>query len=150
MSQLLRVDTAGMHAMATRWGASVGALNETVAPAGLGLSCQPSAVAVTAGHADIAVFTAALVTRVGTRAIHVAEVVLVVAPEARRRGIGRALARRLLVEAVEQGFKKVTVMLPVVREVQRARPVGGPRARRSAGSAGGPKSASTGIGCGQS
>jgi ribosomal protein S18 acetylase RimI-like enzyme len=44
---------------------------------------------------------------------HVAEVVLVVAPQARRRGIGRALARHLLVEAVERGFKKVTVMLPV-------------------------------------
>ena len=47
---------------------------------------------------------------------HVAEVVLVVAPQARRQGIGRALARRLLVDAVERGFKKVTVMLPVDNE----------------------------------
>ena len=73
MSQLVRVDTAGMRAMAARWGASVGELKETVAPAGLGLSCQPSAVAVNAGHADIAFFTAALANRVRTRAIHVAE-----------------------------------------------------------------------------
>ena len=73
MSKLLRVDTAGMRAMAARWGASVGELKETVAPAGLGLSYQPSAVAVNAGHADIAAFSAALVIRVGTRAIHVVE-----------------------------------------------------------------------------
>jgi ribosomal protein S18 acetylase RimI-like enzyme len=43
---------------------------------------------------------------------HVADVVLVVAPEARRRGLGRTLARGLLVEAVEHGFKKVTVLIP--------------------------------------
>lgn len=40
---------------------------------------------------------------------HVAELVLVVAPEARRLGLGRTLARGMLLEAVQQGFKKVTV-----------------------------------------
>lgn len=71
MQQQLRVDTAGLQAMATRWGASVGELKETVAPAGLGLSCQASAAAVNAAHADITAFTAALTTQVGTRATHV-------------------------------------------------------------------------------
>jgi hypothetical protein len=64
----LRVDTAGVHAMATRWGAAVGDLNEVVAPTGLGLSCQTSAAAVDAAHVDIAAFTAALAARVGDRA----------------------------------------------------------------------------------
>jgi ribosomal protein S18 acetylase RimI-like enzyme len=43
---------------------------------------------------------------------HVADVVLVVAPEARRQGLGRTLARNMLIEAVEHGFKKVTVLIP--------------------------------------
>jgi ribosomal protein S18 acetylase RimI-like enzyme len=47
---------------------------------------------------------------------HVAEMVLVVAPEARRAGLGRTLARGMLLEAVEQGFKKVTVMIPADNE----------------------------------
>ncbi len=68
MGQELRVDTAGVQAMATRWGASVGDLNETVAPTGLGLSCQTSAAAVDAAHVDVAAFTAALAARVGDRA----------------------------------------------------------------------------------
>jgi ribosomal protein S18 acetylase RimI-like enzyme len=40
---------------------------------------------------------------------HVAEMVLVVAGRARRQGLGRALARRMLIEAIEHGFKKLTV-----------------------------------------
>ena len=40
---------------------------------GLGLSCQASAAAVNAAHADITAFTAALAARVGVRATHVAE-----------------------------------------------------------------------------
>jgi hypothetical protein len=67
--QQLRVDSAGLQAMAGRWGASVGELNAT----GLGSSCQASAAAVDAAHADVTAFTAALATRVGTRATHVAE-----------------------------------------------------------------------------
>lgn len=43
---------------------------------------------------------------------HVAEIVLVVAPQARRHGLGRDLARELLVEALEHGFKKVCVTIP--------------------------------------
>ena len=42
---------------------------------------------------------------------HVADLVLLVGPHARRQGLGRALARQMLVEAVERGFKKVTVMV---------------------------------------
>ena len=71
--QQLRVDTAGLQAMAGRWAASVGDLNEAVAPWGMGLSCQASAAAVNAAHDDIATFTAALATRVVIRATHVAE-----------------------------------------------------------------------------
>jgi hypothetical protein len=74
VQQMLRVDTAGVQAMAARWGASVGDLDETVAPAGLGLSCQVSAAAVNAAHADVAAFTGELAARVGVRASRVAEV----------------------------------------------------------------------------
>ncbi len=44
-----------------------------MAPADLGWSFQASAAAVNAAHADVTAFTTALVTRVGTRANHVAE-----------------------------------------------------------------------------
>ena len=73
VQQTLRVDTAGVQAMAARWGASVGDLNETVAPAGLGLSCQVSVAAVHAAHVDVAAFTAGLAARVGVHATGVAE-----------------------------------------------------------------------------
>jgi hypothetical protein len=73
VQQTLRVDTAGVQAMAFRWGASVGILDETVAPAGLGLSCQASAAAVDAAHVYVAAFTAGLAARVGMRATGVAQ-----------------------------------------------------------------------------
>jgi hypothetical protein len=72
LMQLVRVDT-GVQVIAGRWVASVGELNETAVPAGVGLSCQASAEAVTAAHADITAFTATLATRVGTHATHVGE-----------------------------------------------------------------------------
>jgi hypothetical protein len=59
--------------MASRWGASVGDLNETAAPTGLGLSCQTSAAAVDAAHVDVAAFTAGLAARVGKRATGVSK-----------------------------------------------------------------------------
>ena len=73
MGQELRVDTAGVQAMATRWGASVGDLHELVVPTGLGLSCQTSAAAVSAAHVDVAAFTAGLAARVGERATGVVQ-----------------------------------------------------------------------------
>jgi hypothetical protein len=73
MPQQLRVDTVGVQAMASSWGASAGELNETVPPNRLGLSCQPSAAAVNAAHADTIAFTAALAARVGDRAVHVTQ-----------------------------------------------------------------------------
>lgn len=73
VEQVLRVDTAGVHAMATRWGAAVGDLHEVVAPAGLGLSCQTSAAAVDAAHVDVAAFAASLAARVGDRATGVVQ-----------------------------------------------------------------------------
>jgi L-amino acid N-acyltransferase YncA len=42
---------------------------------------------------------------------HVADLVLLVAPSARRQGLGRTLARTMLLEAVKNGFRKVTVMI---------------------------------------
>ena len=68
VQQELRVDTAGVQAMAARWSASVGDLHEVAAPTGLGLSCQTSAAAVDAAHVDVAAFTAGLASRVGERA----------------------------------------------------------------------------------
>jgi hypothetical protein len=67
VEQTLRVDTAAVHAMVTRWGASASDLHE-VAPIGLGLSCQTSAAAVEAAHVDVAAFTAGLAARVDERA----------------------------------------------------------------------------------
>ena len=71
--RLVRVDTAAVQAMAGRWADSAGELTKTVVPAGVGLSCQASAAAVTAAHADITAFTAALATRVGGHASRVGE-----------------------------------------------------------------------------
>lgn len=73
MQQPLRVDTVGVQLMASRWGASANDLNGTVIPAELGLPCQASAVAVNAAHSDVAAFTTALRTRVGSRAAHAIE-----------------------------------------------------------------------------
>jgi L-amino acid N-acyltransferase YncA len=47
---------------------------------------------------------------------HVAEVVLVVAAAARRGGVGRALARLMLLEAVQAGLKKITVNIAADNE----------------------------------
>lgn len=69
----MRMDTAAAQAMATRWGASVRDLAETVAPAGLGLSCQTSAAAVNSAHLDVAAFAAGLAARVGERVTGVAQ-----------------------------------------------------------------------------
>jgi hypothetical protein len=73
MPQQLRVDTVGVQVMAGHWGASGSELSETVAPTGVGLSCQASAAAVNVAHAGITAFTAALATRVSVRAARVAE-----------------------------------------------------------------------------
>lgn len=69
----LRVDTAGVQAMASRWGASVDDIKVVASPAESGLSCQLSAAAVSAAHGEVTAFTAALATRVGTHAAHAAE-----------------------------------------------------------------------------
>ncbi|BBZ45847.1 hypothetical protein [Mycobacterium parmense] len=69
--QPLRVDTAAVRAMATRWGAAAGELSETVTPAEAGLSCQPSAAAVSAAHAEVAAFIASLAGRVGAHSARV-------------------------------------------------------------------------------
>jgi hypothetical protein len=73
VEQVLRVDTAGVHAMVARWGTHVDELGEVVAPTGLGLSCQTSAAAVEAAHGDVAAFTAGLASRVGERAAGVVQ-----------------------------------------------------------------------------
>jgi hypothetical protein len=67
MQWQLRVDTAGVQTMASRWGASAGELDIT-APAALGLSCQASVAAVNVAHADVTAFTTALKTQVSSRA----------------------------------------------------------------------------------
>jgi len=72
VEQALLVDTAGVAAMATRWGASVDDLTGTAAPAAQGMSCQVSAAAVNSAHVDVAAFTAGLAARVGERASAVA------------------------------------------------------------------------------
>jgi hypothetical protein len=73
MERQLHVDTAGVHAMATRWGAAVVDLHGVVAPTGLGLPCQSSAAAVAAAHVAVAAFSSGLAARVGERATSVAQ-----------------------------------------------------------------------------
>ncbi len=73
VQQTLRVDIAGVQAMAARWDASLDGLTGTVAPAGLGLSCQLSAAAVNGANVDVAAFTAGLAERVGACATGVAQ-----------------------------------------------------------------------------
>lgn len=73
VAQVLHVDTVGLRKMAGNWGGSVSELDETPAPAGLGMSRQGSAAAVSAAHVAVAAFTAGLSARVGQHAIGVAQ-----------------------------------------------------------------------------
>ncbi|CAM3301459.1 hypothetical protein MYCO108962_13180 [Mycobacterium colombiense] len=73
VQETLRVNTVGVHAMATRWATSADDLNATVSPTNLGFSWQPSATAVNAAHAEVTAFTATLAARVGSTATHVSE-----------------------------------------------------------------------------
>ena len=67
------MNTTALHTMATQWGASVAELTEGEVPALTGTAAQPSAVAVSAGHVDVAVFTAELASRVDVHARRVAD-----------------------------------------------------------------------------
>ena len=64
MESALRVDTAGLQAIASRWRAFAGDLNGG-GEFGLvpGLPCQPTAAAMNAGHADVTAGTALLAGR---------------------------------------------------------------------------------------
>jgi hypothetical protein len=68
----MRVATAALEAMATRWATTAGELTASQPLTALEMSTQPSAAAVSAAHADVALFTAGLATRVDMRANHVA------------------------------------------------------------------------------
>jgi hypothetical protein len=68
VQQLLRVNTAAVQSMAARWGSSVDGPNDTVAPTGLGFSCQLSVAAVNVAHVDVTTFAARLAARLGARA----------------------------------------------------------------------------------
>jgi hypothetical protein len=59
----LRVDVEGVRAMAERWHAHADTLSAGEAPPA-GRSCQASALAVSAGHADVVTASAALTRRV--------------------------------------------------------------------------------------
>src|SRR5271163_2156987 len=73
MESVLRVDNAGVRVMADRWQVLAGDLSVGGEPGeGLGLSCQPSALAVTAGHADVAAAAAVLAARLLAGAARVA------------------------------------------------------------------------------
>jgi hypothetical protein len=73
MESALRVDTAGVQVMAGRWHGFTGDLSGGSEPgAGLGLSCQPSAAAMNAGHADVTACTAVLAERLRGGAARVA------------------------------------------------------------------------------
>lgn len=74
MESALRVDTAGLQAIARRWRTFSGDLSgggeSGVVP---GLPCQPSAAAMNAGHADVTAGTAVLAGRLLAGAAWVAE-----------------------------------------------------------------------------
>jgi hypothetical protein len=64
MKPALRVDSGGVREMAGRWQALAGDLSGGGKPgASLGLSCQPSAAAMNAGHAGVTAGTAVLAAR---------------------------------------------------------------------------------------
>ncbi|OBH56607.1 hypothetical protein A5685_07775 [Mycobacterium colombiense] len=63
----MRVDAAGIHAMATRWAVLMDGLTDTVATTGPDSSWQPSAAAVNGAQVDIAAFTAGLAAQVSAR-----------------------------------------------------------------------------------
>lgn len=63
----MRVDTAGIQAMATRWAALMDGLDDTVATTGLGSSWQPSVAAVNGAQVDVAAFTVGLAAQVSAR-----------------------------------------------------------------------------------
>jgi hypothetical protein len=73
MESVLRVDTAGVRVIADRWQVLAGDLRRGAElGTGLGLPCQPSAAAVTAGHADVVACTAVLAQRLLAGAARVA------------------------------------------------------------------------------
>lgn len=71
--QVVRVDTAGLQAMAARWTASADELQASTVPPCAGLSCQASSAAVNVAHADVMAFKVALAGRVQTHATRVTE-----------------------------------------------------------------------------
>jgi hypothetical protein len=72
MEPRLRVDTGGVRAMAGSWQALAGDLGAGCAPGEApGMSCQPSAAATSAGHADVRAGTAALAARLRAGAARV-------------------------------------------------------------------------------
>jgi hypothetical protein len=66
--QELRVDTAAVRAMASRWIASASELRATQLPPAPGVSSQPSAAAVQAAHADVETFISSLTGRIDKHA----------------------------------------------------------------------------------
>lgn len=73
MRQQLRVDSLSLQMMANRWAAVSGELGQTTTAAGLAVSSQASAAAVSAAHAEVTGFMEALATRVRARATHVVD-----------------------------------------------------------------------------
>jgi hypothetical protein len=74
MESPLRVDTAGLQAIASRWRAFTGDPNRGGESGGVpGLPCQPSAAAMKAGNATVRAGTAVLAGRLLAGAARVAE-----------------------------------------------------------------------------
>lgn len=65
------MNTAALQTMAARWSASAGEISDGEVPAVTGSAAQPSAVAVSAAHVDVSLFTAELASRIKARAQHV-------------------------------------------------------------------------------
>jgi L-amino acid N-acyltransferase YncA len=70
---------------------------------------ERGSVRVVAFDRDGAIVAFAALSPGPGRMSHVADLRLVVAARSRGQGLGRTLARRMLLEAVEHGFRKVTV-----------------------------------------
>lgn len=71
--QAVRVDPAGLAAMAGRWATAAGELHVPAAPTASGLPSQASVAAVNVAHADVTAFTARLADRVQAHSRRVAE-----------------------------------------------------------------------------